>query len=80
MILSDTLFLLSAVFLTPVSFDSGRLWMLFPLTLAVAIVYKTLKLDNLKTLPVAAGLLWVTIVGGMIGVAVALYIIILLFI
>ncbi len=71
---------IATAFLTPISFDSGRLWMLLPLTLAVSIVYKTLKLDNLKALPIAAGLLWITILAGMIGVAVAIYILIWLFI
>ncbi len=79
MILTNILIVATA-FLQPISFDSGRLWMLLPLTLAVSVVYKTLKLDNLKALPIAAGLLWATIVGGMIGVAIALYILIWLFV
>ncbi len=80
MLMLSDIWILSTIFLTPISFDSGRLWMLLPLTLAVAIVYKTLKLDNLKALPVAAFLLWITIVGGMIGVAIGLYLIIWIFI
>lgn len=71
--------ILAAVFLEPVVFDSGRLWMLLPLSLAIAIVYKTLKLEDLKAVPVAAFLLWITILGGMVGVAVALYVIIWIF-
>ncbi len=71
--------MLAAAFLNPIVFDGGRLWMLLPLSLAIAIVYKTLKLDDLKALPVAAFLLWITILGGMVGVAAALYVIIRIF-
>ncbi len=66
-------------FLQPIICDSGRLWMLLPLSLAVAIVYKATRIKDLKALPVACLLLWLTIVGGMIGVAILLYIIILIF-
>ena len=54
-------------------------WMLLPLSLAIAVVYKTIKLENLRTLPVAALLLWLTIIGGMVAVAVGLYVLIWLF-
>ncbi|NLE29533.1 MAG: hypothetical protein GX629_07695 [Phycisphaerae bacterium] len=65
--------------LTPMLFDGSRLWMLLPLTLGISIVYKATKLEDLRALPVAALLLWLTIVGGMIAVAIGLYILIALF-
>jgi len=66
-------------FLKPIVCDSGRLWMLLPLSLAIATVYKTTRTKNLKTLPVAILLLWLTIIGGMVGVAIVLYLVILIF-
>jgi len=70
---------LLASFFNPMTFDSHRLWMLLPLTLAVAIVYKATRLENIRALPVAATLLWLTIIAGMLAVAVVLYLIIFLF-
>jgi hypothetical protein len=77
MIFSDLV--LALPFLTPMAFDASRLWMLLPLTLGISIVYKAIKLDDLKALPVAAFMLWMAIVGGMLAVAVGLYILIYLF-
>ncbi len=71
--------ILSAIFLTPIIWESKHLPMLLPLTLAVAIVYKTLKLDDLRILPIAAGLLWITILAAMAGITLAIYIILYLF-
>lgn len=42
-----------------------RFFLMFPLCLAIAIVYKTIRLDDLRELPKAAAVLWVTIVIGM---------------
>jgi len=53
--------------------------MRLPLSLAIATVYKTTRTKNLKTLPVAILLLWLTIIGGMVGVAIVLYLVILIF-
>lgn len=50
-----------------------RLLLMLPLCLSVAIVYKTTRLQNLRELPVAVGLLWGTIVLGMCGVGVGLW-------
>jgi hypothetical protein len=81
MLLAGMTHLLTAtIFLKPIVYDSGRLWMLLPLTLAISVVYKATRIDNLRAVPMAAFLLWATIVGGMLAVAVALYIIIALFV
>jgi hypothetical protein len=66
-------------FLKPIAYDSGRFWMLLPLSLAVATVYKATRTKDLRSLPIGILLLWLTIIGGMLGVAVLLYIIILIF-
>ena len=42
-----------------------RFLLMFPLCLAIAIVYKTIRLDDLRELPKAAAVLWVTIIIGM---------------
>lgn len=65
--------------LDPITYDSARLWMLPPLTLALAVVYKTVKVDDIRQMPLAALLLWLTILGGMIAVAVGLHLIVWLF-
>jgi hypothetical protein len=78
MILLSSL-ILAIPFLSPVTYDSSRLWMLLPLTLIISVVYKAIKLDDLKALPMAAFFLWLTIVFGMVAVAVGLYVLILLF-
>lgn len=71
--------ILALPFLSPMLFDSSRLWMLLPLTLGISIVYKATKLEDLRVLPLAALLLWLAILGGMLAVAVGLYILIYLF-
>jgi hypothetical protein len=70
---------LALPFLTPMTYDSSRLWMFLPLTLIISVVYKAIKVDDLKLLPIAALFLWLTIVFGMIAVAVGLYILMWLF-
>lgn len=50
-----------------------RLFMMFPLCLSVAIVYKTTRCASLKEVPASALLLWVTIVLSMLGVGVGLW-------
>jgi hypothetical protein len=78
--MTPTISLITAlIFLKPMVYDSSRLWMLLPLTLAIAIVYKTARVKNLRAVPFAAFLLWITTLGGMLAVAVVLYLIMYLF-
>ena len=65
--------------LQPVPYDSGRLWMFLPLALIVAVVYKALKVEDVRQVPIAALLLWVTIMAGMVAVWAGLYVITLIF-
>lgn len=63
-----------AVFLKPVALTGPQqLFLLIPLCLAVSVVYKTTKLDNLRALPLAALSTWITVVVGMFSVGIALY-------
>ena len=67
---------LSTIFLHPidvVGWERGAL--LWPLSLAVSIVYKTTKCQTIREIPFASLILWVTIVLGMYAVGVALLII-----
>lgn len=50
-----------------------RLLLILPLCLSVAVVYKTTRCANLKDIPVASLLLWVTIVIGMYAVGIGLW-------
>ncbi len=58
---------LLAIFTLPVAELSGiaRITLLLPLTASVAVVYKTLKCAELREIPLASLLLWLTIVAGM---------------
>ncbi len=50
-----------------------RLLLMLPLCLAIAVVYKTTRCRDLREVPAAALVLWVTIVLGMSLVGVALW-------
>lgn len=50
-----------------------RLMMMLPLCLSIAIIYKSTRCENMREVPVAALILWVTIVLGMFAVGVGLW-------
>ena len=50
-----------------------RLLLMLPLCLAIAIVYKAIRHEDLRKLPAAALSLWATIVVGMAAVGVGLW-------
>lgn len=51
-----------------------RFALMLPLCLAIAIVYKTTRCENLRDVPAAAFVLWITIVVGMYTVGIGLYV------
>ncbi len=60
------MFVLAGLFTSAIELQGPqRFFLMFPLCLAIAIVYKTIRLDDLRELPKAAAVLWVTIVIGM---------------
>lgn len=62
-------------FTTPVPLTGWQqLSLLLPLCLAVSIVYKLTKLEDLREVPKAALVTWVTIVIGMLAVGLGLYV------
>lgn len=50
-----------------------RFMLMLPLCLSIAVVYKTTRCEHLRDVPVAALLLWVTIVTGMFAVGFVLW-------
>lgn len=50
-----------------------RFFLMFPLCLAIAIIHKTIRMDDLTRLPRAALGLWLTIVFGMCAVGGGLW-------
>ncbi len=59
---------------TPVQLSGvWRLLLLIPLCLSISVVYKTIQCERLGDIPQAILALWVTIIGGMIGVGVLMW-------
>ncbi len=72
--------IIAAILLEPLHLDGGRLWLVLPLCASIAVVYKTTKVRELRDVPLAALLLFVTIIGGMAVVVASLYLLITIFI
>lgn len=65
---------MATIFLTALEMSgTQRLLLMWPLCLAVAVVYKTLRCESLREIPRASLVLWATIVFGLYGVGVALW-------
>ena len=65
---------LAGLFTTAIELTGRQhLALMLPLCLSIAIVYKTTRCDNLRDMPAAAGILWVTIVIGMFAVGAGLW-------
>jgi len=60
-------------FLQPLPLDAWWLILILPLTLAISVVYKTIKLDDLNQLPKQAVILWGQIVVFMVLAATGLW-------
>ncbi len=54
---------------------SLHLWLVLPLCAAVAVVYKTLRVQRIKSLPREVVVLWVYMLGGLSALAIALWLI-----
>ena len=64
----------ASLLVTGIDVTNGyRLLFMLPLCLCIAVVYKTLRCRRLSDIPVAALVLWVTIVVGMYSVGVGLW-------
>ncbi len=66
--------LLGTLFVTGIDLSgTQRFLMMFPLCLAITVVYKTTRCATLREVPLAALSLWVTIVVSMFAVGVGLF-------
>ena len=63
------------LFTNPITLSSdSQLWLLAPLCLGVAVIYKAVRVEDLRRLPLqVAGLLAVYMVGGLIALGVLLW-------
>jgi hypothetical protein len=52
---------------------STTLWLLLPLCASVAIVYKAIRVDSLRRLPLQAGVLIVYMLGGLFALGASLW-------
>ena len=65
---------LSTLFIDPIALGGWqRALMLLPICLSVSVVYKTLKLPDVRQIPLAALGLWLTIVFGLWMVALTMW-------
>ena len=65
---------LAGLFTTAIELTGRQhLVLMLPLCLSIAIVYKTTRCDNLRDMPAAAGILWVTVIIGMFAVGTGLW-------
>lgn len=51
-----------------------RFLLMLPICLSIAVVYKTTRCERLRDVPVAALILWVSIVAGMYAVGLGLWV------
>ncbi len=65
---------LASLFTTSIELSGGqRFLLMLPLCLSIAIVYKALRDESLRRLPVAVLTLWMTIVIGLVAVGGGLW-------
>jgi len=69
------LILISAWFLDPLPLEDYWLLLLFPLVLAISVVYKAIKIENLSQLPWQATVMAGQIIAFMVGAAVLLWLV-----
>lgn len=60
-------------FLDPIDITGYRLWLMLPLILVVAVVYKAIKIDDLRKLPRQSVVLFLQIFSFMILALIALW-------
>ena len=71
--------LLAALFTTPITMTGFQhALLMLPLCLSISVVYKTVRCEEVREIPLASLVLWVTMVAGMYAVAVGLWLLFLL--
>ena len=65
--------LLGTIFINPIVLGRWQqMLLLLPLCLSISVVYKTTKCENIREIPLAAVVSWITIIIGMFTVGVVL--------
>ncbi len=73
--------MLATLFVHPMEISTTTaLWLVLPLCLCVAIVYKTVRTHNIRRLPRQIGVLMAYITGGLVVLAVGLWLVQRLFV
>ena len=71
--------LIASLFTTAMELSAGRRALfILPLCLSIAVVYKTVRCADVREIPLAAVVLWVTMILGMYAVGVGLWLLYLL--
>ncbi|MHC4065798.1 MAG: hypothetical protein ACYSUQ_10580 [Planctomycetota bacterium] len=71
--------LLNDLFATPITTTGFQhALLLLPLCLSIAVVYKTVRCAEVREIPLASLVLWVTMIGGMYAVGIGLWLLFLL--
>jgi hypothetical protein len=66
--------LLATLFVHPMELSSdGVLWLVLPLTLTVAVVYKAVRIKNVRHLPRQVALLFVQMIAGLVALGLVLW-------
>lgn len=60
-------------FVNPIQMGRDSLWLVVPLCIVLAVVYKTIRIRNLRRLPLQILSLWVYILVGLAVLAFAFY-------
>ncbi|MHC4442073.1 MAG: hypothetical protein ACYTF1_13030 [Planctomycetota bacterium] len=64
---------LGTLFINPIVLERWQqMLLLLPLCLSISVVYKTTKCENIREIPLAAVVSWITVVIGMYAVGVVL--------
>ena len=61
------------LFVSPIQMGQDSLWLILPLLAAVAVVYKTIRVRNLRRLPLQVLGLWAYMLVGLVILSVAFY-------
>ena len=71
--------LLAALFTTPITMTGFQhALLMLPLCLSISVVYKTVRCEEVREIPLASLVLWVTMVAGMYAVGIGLWLLYLL--
>jgi hypothetical protein len=62
-----------SLFVNPVQMGQDSLWLVLPLCAVVAVVYKTVRIRNLRRLPMQILGLWGYMIGGLVALGVAFW-------